>query len=64
MKTSTMAGVIAVAVLAARAGTVVPLAAPGDINLTAFANGALVESVTSDYGDAWAARWITDENPT
>jgi outer membrane protein OmpA-like peptidoglycan-associated protein len=34
-----------------------------DINLAAFANGALVESVTSDYGGGWEARWITDENP-
>lgn len=34
-----------------------------DINLAAFANGALVESVTSDYGGGWQARWITDENP-
>jgi hypothetical protein len=33
------------------------------INLTAFANGALVERSTSDYGGAWQARWITDENP-
>jgi outer membrane protein OmpA-like peptidoglycan-associated protein len=36
---------------------------PTDINLTAFANGALVESSTSDYGGAWVGRWITDENP-
>jgi outer membrane protein OmpA-like peptidoglycan-associated protein len=34
-----------------------------DINLAAFANGALVESSTSDYGGTWEARWITDENP-
>ena len=34
-----------------------------DINLTAFANGALVESSTSDYGGGWEARLITDENP-
>jgi hypothetical protein len=34
-----------------------------DINLTAFANGALVESSTSDYGQTWEARWITDEDP-
>ena len=33
-----------------------------DINLAAFANGALVESSTSDYGGGWEARWITDEN--
>ena len=38
-------------------------AAPGDINLTAFANGALVEQSTSDYGGGWQARWITDESP-
>ena len=34
-----------------------------DVNLTAFANGALVESSTSDYGGGWEARWLTDENP-
>ena len=34
-----------------------------DINLAAFANGALKESVSSEYGDSWQARWITDENP-
>ena len=34
-----------------------------DVNLSAFANGALVESSTSDYGASWVARWITDENP-
>ena len=33
------------------------------MNLTAFANGALVESVTSEYGGGWEARWLTDENP-
>jgi len=34
-----------------------------DINLAAFANGALVESSTSDYDSGWQARWITDESP-
>ena len=34
-----------------------------DINLGAFANGALVESVSSEYGESWQARWLTDENP-
>ena len=38
-------------------------AAAADISLTAFANGALVESSSSDYGGDWTARWITDENP-
>jgi outer membrane protein OmpA-like peptidoglycan-associated protein len=37
-------------------------AAPGDVNLTAFASGALVEASTSDYGGSWQARWITDES--
>ena len=37
--------------------------ARADINLSAFANGALVESSTSDYDQSWEARWITDENP-
>ena len=40
-----------------------PPAAP-DINLTAFADGALIESSTSDYSDGWQARWLTDETPT
>ncbi|MEO8161006.1 MAG: discoidin domain-containing protein, partial [Arenimonas sp.] len=34
-----------------------------DINLSAFANGALVEDASSEYGESWQARWITDENP-
>lgn len=37
--------------------------AADDINLTAFANGALVESSTSDYGGGWEARLVTDESP-
>lgn len=40
-----------------------PAPATPDINLTAFANGALVENVSSEYGESWQARWITDENP-
>ncbi len=44
-------------------GAAAPPPANPDINLTAFANGALVESSTSDYGSGWEARWITDENP-
>ena len=36
---------------------------PQDVNLSAFANGALVESVNSEYGNTWQARWLTDENP-
>jgi len=35
---------------------------PASINLAAFANGALVESSTSDYGSGWEARWLTDES--
>ena len=34
-----------------------------DINLAAFANGALVESVSSNYGGGWEGRWLTDGNP-
>jgi outer membrane protein OmpA-like peptidoglycan-associated protein len=34
-----------------------------DVNLTAFASGALVESSTSDYGGNWEGRWLTDEDP-
>ena len=29
----------------------------------AFANGALVERVSSNYGGGWEAVWLTDENP-
>jgi hypothetical protein len=43
--------------------TAPPSSASQDINLAAFANGALKESVSSEYGDNWQARWITDENP-
>ncbi|MEO8077217.1 MAG: OmpA family protein [Acidobacteriota bacterium] len=54
--------------VAAMAVSALAVAAAGsppstDINLTAFANGALIESSTSDYGGSWEARWITDENP-
>lgn len=44
-----------------RAGRAAPAAE--DINFTAIANGALVESVSSEYGESWQARWPTDENP-
>ncbi len=40
-----------------------PLPASQDINLSAFANGALRESASSEYSGSWEARWITDENP-
>jgi outer membrane protein OmpA-like peptidoglycan-associated protein len=40
-----------------------PLPHAQDIDLTAFANGALQESASSEYGGDWQARWITDENP-
>lgn len=51
---------MALAVLAAFAAR--GAAPPADINLTAFANGALLESVSSNYGGGWEARWLTDEN--
>ena len=48
-------------------GITASIAAPSppshDINLAAFANGALRESVSSEYGGGWEARWITDEDP-
>lgn len=40
-----------------------PSPAGKDINLAAFANGALIESASSEYGGGWIANWITDENP-
>ncbi len=40
-----------------------PASAAVEINLLAFANGALVERVTSNYGSSWEAAWLTDENP-
>ncbi|MEJ1967816.1 MAG: OmpA family protein [Rhizomicrobium sp.] len=48
--------------LLALAGSAAAAPTP-DIDLTAFANGALVESVSSEYGGGWTARWLTDENP-
>ncbi len=44
------------------ASSAAPPPAASDINLTAFANGALLESSTSDYGSGWEARLLTDEN--
>lgn len=49
--------------LGARAGMATPAPAQADINLSAFANGALVENASSEYGGSWQARWLTDENP-
>ena len=64
MKIPTGALVSACAALAASAiGVAAVLQPSADINLTAFANGALVESSTSEYGGAWETRWITDEKP-
>ena len=40
-----------------------PAKAADEINLLAFANGALVEHVGSNYGSGWEASWLTDENP-
>jgi len=51
----------ALAFLAAAATAASPPPSP-DINLTAFANGALVESVSNQYGGDWIAKWLTDEN--
>ena len=60
MKAQALAFVAALLALGATDAAAPP--APADINLTAFANGALVESVSSDYGGGWTANWITDEN--
>ena len=35
----------------------------GESNLLAFANGALIESVSSTWGEKWDAIWLLDENP-
>ncbi len=60
---STIAGIAGTLVLSvATAGFARAQSAP-DINLSAFGNGALVESSTSDYDGNWQARWILDENP-
>jgi outer membrane protein OmpA-like peptidoglycan-associated protein len=57
-------GLACLLALATTASTAAPTSsASQDINLAAFANGALKESVSSEYGDSWQARWITDENP-
>jgi len=55
--------VVGGAVVAAAITTSAGARALADINLSAFANGALVESSTSDYFNGWEARWVTDENP-
>jgi outer membrane protein OmpA-like peptidoglycan-associated protein len=52
----------ALAFVAATATAAPPPASP-DINLTAFANGALVDSVSNEYGGGWIGKWLTDENP-
>ncbi|HXC57440.1 MAG TPA: OmpA family protein [Rhizomicrobium sp.] len=52
-----------VMLLCAAAGSAAPPPST-DIDLTAYANGALLESSTSDYGGGWQARWLTDESPT
>ena len=54
---------MALAMLAALAADAAAPTPPSDINLTAFANGALLESVSSNYGGGWEARWLTDESP-
>src|SRR5665213_1092756 len=35
-----------------------------DQDLAAFANGALIEQVSSNYGSGWEAVWLLDENPS
>lgn len=52
-----MIGAVLCLGLCAKASTAIA----ADVNVAAFANGALVESSTSDY-DGWDARWITDED--
>jgi OOP family OmpA-OmpF porin len=37
-------------------------AQPAEINLLAFSNGALIESVSSNYGGGWDALWLLDED--
>ncbi len=39
-------------------------AQPAEINLLAFSNGALIERASSNYGNAWDALWLLDEDPT
>jgi outer membrane protein OmpA-like peptidoglycan-associated protein len=39
-------------------------AAPADQDLAAFANGGLVEHVSSNYGGGWDGMWLIDESPT
>src|ERR1700761_1834112 len=36
--------------------------APQEPDLAAFANGGLIENSSSDYGGAWVAIWLLDEN--
>jgi outer membrane protein OmpA-like peptidoglycan-associated protein len=57
--------IIALAAVMAATVSIAGTSSPpsSDINLAAFANGALIESVSSNYGSGWEARWITDGNP-
>lgn len=64
MKLPVRAIIAACVPVAALAGAISAAPAPPpDINLTAFGNGGLVESVSNEYGGGWEARWLTDENP-
>ena len=60
--TSFRSGVLAGLVSAALVRPEAAQPSAPDIDLTAFANGALVESSSSDYGGGWEARWLTDES--
>ncbi len=53
----------AVALLAAASAWAATPAAPPEDDLAAFANGGLVEHVSSNYGGAWQGTWLTDEDP-
>lgn len=37
--------------------------APAELDLAAFANGALIAQSTSDYNEHWTALWLLDEDP-
>ena len=51
------------ALLAATASPQPATSAPAEMDLTAFANGALVVQSTSDFNDQWTALWLLDEDP-
>lgn len=58
-----MTPLVLAALLAAAPAPQPATAAPEELDLAAFANGALIAQSTSDYNDRWTALWLLDEDP-